>query len=121
MVTDTAGVAAFTTALPLASLIVACAMVVVKSWAGRYVLSAEQPSVAAGPKTLTLACTLAPADVAVTEQGCVGEFVAVAAKRPFVVIAPQPPFTVHSAGIDEVNWSDCPTPSAALAGVIDSG
>jgi len=76
---------------------------------------------AGGPKTVTAACAVMPAEVATTAHGWLDELVAVAAKRPLVVIAPQPPVTVQAAAMDDVNCRDCPTETAALTGAIVRG
>jgi hypothetical protein len=81
------------TVLPLASLNVAVMMTVFAPFAIVEVGLAAQVRLLAGPKTETGAVPVSPPAVATTLHGWVAEFVAVAAKRPAEVIAPQPPVT----------------------------
>src|SRR5581483_288211 len=102
-----AGELAFVTVLPFASLSVAVNTIVLLPFAMVEVGLAEQLTCVAGPKTLTGAEPVRPSElVAMTVQGCVAEFVAVAAKRPAEVIAPQPPVT------DQLMVAPVPAPLA---------
>ncbi len=100
-----AGVVAFATRLPLLSLKVAVTVVVDVPSAGRVVAPAEQTRLTGTPNTVIAAEAIIPADVATTLHGWLCELVAVAAKRPVGVIAPQPPVTVQALVTVEVNWS----------------
>jgi len=93
--------------------------------AGMLVLLAEQMICVAAPKTMIEAEAVWPPALATTEQGCVGEFVAVATKSPDCVTAPQPPVTekatVEPAGaLLAVNCCWPPTGRAAEVGEIVS-
>lgn len=112
---------AFVTVLPFASLSVAVTVVVSLPLPLTLVGFAEQATWVAGPKTLIGAVALEPPAVATTLHGWVAELVAVAAKRPAEVTAPQPPvtdqLTVAPAGAPfAVNCWVPPTGSDALAG-----
>src|SRR5205807_98150 len=87
------GELALLTVLPLASLSVPLTMTVFVPFAMVDVGLAEHAIELAGPKTVTGAVPVRPPAVATTLHGWVAEFVAVAAKRPAEVIAPQPPVT----------------------------
>jgi hypothetical protein len=83
------------TVLPFASLSVAVTMTVLLPFAIVDVGLAAQLRLLAGPKTVTGAEPVSPPAWAMTLHGWVAEFVAVAAKRPAEVMAPQPPVTDH--------------------------
>ena len=119
-VKSTCGAVALATVLPLASLSAALTVTVEMPSATVRVALAEQPRLAGEPKTVTAADALSPADVATTVHGWLAEFVAVAANSPTVVIAPQPPSTVHVLGLDAVNWIVPPTGREAEGGEIVS-
>jgi hypothetical protein len=88
------GVLALVTVLPFASFNVAMKTMVLLPFATVVVGVAEHAICDAGPKTVTGATAVRPSELeATTLHGCVAEFVAVAAKRPALVIAPQPPVT----------------------------
>ena len=85
---------ALVTVLPLASFSVPVMVVVSAPFPVTVAGFAEHVICVAGPKTETDAEPVRPSElVATTLQGCVAEFVAVAANRPDEVIAPQPPVT----------------------------
>lgn len=112
------------TTLPFASRSVPVTVVVLLALsAGMLVGAAAHEMCVAEPKTVTGAETEAPPALATTAHGWVGEFVAVAAKRPLVVTAPHPPVTVHvtvapAAAPLTVNCCWPPTGSAAEVGEI---
>src|SRR6266850_3531951 len=90
------GELALLTVLPFASLSVAVNTIVLLPFATVVVGLALQEICEAGPKTVIGAEAERPSELAaLTEHGCVAEFVAVAAKRPALVTAPQPPVTDH--------------------------
>ena len=120
------GELALLTVLPFASFNVNVKTIEALLFATADVGLAEQAICEAGPKTVTGAEPVRPSElVAMTVQGCVAEFVAVAAKRPAEVIAPQPPLTdqLMVAPADAplaVNCCVPPTGSEAEAGEIVS-
>jgi hypothetical protein len=84
----------FATTLPFASTI--DAVIVDEFWPVAIDVGlAEQLIDAAAPNTVIPAEAELPPALATTLHGCVGEFVAVAANKPLLVTAPQPPVTVH--------------------------
>lgn len=115
---------AFVTVLPFASLSVPLTVDVSTPLPVTLDGFAVQAMVDAGPNTVTGAEAERPSElVATTLHGWVAEFVAVAAKRPALVIAPQPPVTdqLMVAPADAplaVNCCVPPTGSEAEAGVI---
>jgi hypothetical protein len=79
-----------------------------------------QLRLAGGPNTLTGAEALDAPATATTLQGCDGALIAVAAKSPVVVTAPQPPMTLQVLALDAMNWNVEPTGTEADAGVMAS-
>jgi hypothetical protein len=81
---------------------------------------AAQLRLAGGPNTLMGAEALDAPAAATTVHGCDGAFIAVAAKSPDVVTAPQPPITLQMLGLEATNWNVEFTGTEADEGVIVS-
>jgi hypothetical protein len=110
------GVLAFETVLPFASFSVAETIAVLVPFAVSEVGFEEHDSDETGPKTVIGATAVRPSELeATTLHGWVAEFVEVAAKRPALVTAPQPPVT------DQLIVAPVPAPLAVNCWVPPTG